>query len=624
MASRGGLKAVEGALEAARPAPRVGKRTKDDEQRELPLLPAGCPVKPLGKSGQTCHYLDEQGQMISLGPRDHGKMHIISLFGRRAGLVHEYWPRFGNVDQATGERKVTGWMPEKAGEILQTACAHVGPFDPQGKVRGRGAWRGPDGELIIHHGDKVYLAGAPPGMAWEDPDVIGGFVYPTAPAMPRPDIGMVDDSAGVELLKLLRCWHWERPKIDPYLMLGYIAHAPFGGACDWRSALWLTGDSATGKSTLEKKLLAPMFEGLSLRTNQATEAAIRQILGQQTLPVFFDELEADANNDRAKRVIELARLAASGGVIFRGGSDHHASEFVAQSCFYFSSILVPPLAPQDRNRMAILELRPIPDKAKEPMLDRGRLVELGKQLRRRVIDQWDRFDATLAAYRHALATVGGHKGRGADQFGTLLAFADLLLYDGPEPEPEVLSDWAEALKASDLTEIADSRSDAEDACEHLARWSLQLRGGDEPEPMTRFIERALGRRGAETIDVDQARRRLENHGMKIVRAKPPPVEGKPWGAEDPQLGDEPFLAIATSHEALQKIFRDTRWSSGVWSQTFGRVRLVDDKGAPRNFRVGAADYPLEAKRRVQVRIAGKSTKATLVPIAALLDDEVAK
>jgi hypothetical protein len=624
MASRGGLKVVGAALDGARPAPKVGRRGKDEEQRELPLLPAGCPVKPLGKSGQTCHYLDEQGQMISLSPRDHGKMHIISLFGRRAGLVHEYWPRLSDkVDDATGERKVTGWKPEIAGEILQTACAHAGPFDPQGKVRGRGAWRGPDGELIIHHGDKVYLAGNAPGVAWAEPDVIDGFVYPTAPAMPRPDVGGVGDDAGVQLLGLLRCWHWERPKIDPYLLLGFIAAAPFGGALDWRPHVWATGDSSTGKSTLEKKLLAPLFDGLSLRTHDATEASIRQILGKQTLPVFFDELEAEANNDRAARVIKLARLASSEGVIFRGGSDHQATEFVARSCFYFTSILMPAMLAQDRNRMAILELRSIPNGAREPMLERSAIVELGKQLRRRVIDQWDRYDATLASYRRALAGAG-HKGRGADQFGTLLAFADLLLYDGPEPEPEVLTDWAEALKAADLAETADNRSDAEDACEHLARWSLQLRGGDEPEPLTRFLERALGRSGAATIDVDQARRRLENHGMKIVRANPPAAEGKAWGAEDPQLGDEAFVAIATSNNELQKIFRDTRWSSGVWSQTFGRVRLVDEHGEPRTFKVGAQEYPLEAKRRVQVRIAGKSTKATLVPIAALLDEEGAK
>jgi hypothetical protein len=56
-------------------------------------------------------------------------------------------------------------------------------------------------------------------------------------------------------------------------------------------------------------------------------------------------------------------------------------------------------------------------------------------------------------------------------------------------------------------------------------------------------------------------------------------------------------------------------------QTFGRVRLVDAEG---NVVEGKDKILLEAKRRVQVRIAGKSTKATLVPIAALLDELEAK
>jgi hypothetical protein len=597
----GGLKVVGATLEAAKPAPRVGRGKKDEEQRELPLLPAGCPIKPLGKSGQVCHYLDEQGQLISLNPRDHGKTHIQSLFGRRSGLVHTYWPRYGKPDKETGEPTITGWQPEKAAEILQAACAHAGLFDLQGKVRGRGAWRGREGELVLHHGDKVYRSGFAPGLGWEDPDLIDGYVYPTAPAMPRPDPGHVDDKAGVFLLQLLRSWYWERPKIDPYLALGFIAHAPFGGACDWRSHVWVTGDTSTGKSTLEKKLLAPLFEGLSLRTHDATEASIRQVLGKQTLPVFFDELEAEANSDRAMRVIKLARLASSEGVIFRGGSDHQATEFVARSCFYFTSILMPAMLDQDRNRMAVLELKPIPPGEREPMLERKAIVELGAQLRRRVIDQWERYDATLQSYRRALAGVG-HSGRSADQFGTLLAFADLLLYDGPEPEPEVLTEWAEAVRADQLAETADNRSDAAEACEFLTGWPLQLRGGDEPSPVSRFIERGLGR-GAPTLgdsEVDRARATLENHGLKLV------VVTEKGGAAEPKPGQIPtHLAIANAHEALGRIFRDKRWASGVWSQTFGRVP--------------------GAIRRVQVRFAGdKGRKSTLVPIAELLGEEVSK
>jgi hypothetical protein len=580
-------------------------------------------VKPLGKSAQTCHYLDEQGQMISLGPRDHGKMHIISLFGRRAGLVHEYWPRYGNVDKETGERKVTGWMPEKAGEILQTACAHAGPFDPQGKVRGRGAWRGPDGELIIHHGDKVYRAGSPPGLAWEDPDLIDGFVYPTAPAMPRPDIGAVGDDAGVQLLSLLRCWHWERPKIDPYLLLGFIAAAPFGGALDWRRTCGRPATARPASRRSRRSCWRRCSRGCRCaRTTRPRPRSARSSASRR-LPVFFDELEAEANNDRAQRVIKLARLASSEGVIFRGGSDHQATEFVARSCFYFTSILMPAMLAQDRNRMAILELRSIPNGAREPMLERSAIVELGKQLRRRVIDQWDRYDATLSAYRRALAGAG-HKGRGADQFGTLLAFADLLLYDGPEPEPEVLTDWAEALKASDLAETADNRSDAEDACEHLARWSLQLRGGDEPEPHD-ALPRARAR---------PARRRDDRRRPGAAPAREPRHEDRPREA----AGDR-GQAVGRGGSAARRraVPGDRHQPRGAAEDLprhaveLGRVVADVRPGAPGRRRRraahvqgGRADYPLEAKRRVQVRIAGKSTKATLVPIAALLDEEGAK
>jgi hypothetical protein len=59
---------------------------------------------------------------------------------------------------------------------------------------------------------------------------------------------------------------------------------------------------------------------------------------------------------------------------------------------------------------------------------------------------------------------------------------------------------------------------------------LQLRGGDEPEPLTRWLEKALGRGGTQQLDMEQARRRLENHGMKICAAKAP---AETWQAVGP-------------------------------------------------------------------------------------------
>jgi len=618
MAARPPLQVVKDALDRAAPAPKLKRGRKEEEQRELPLLPAGCPVTPLGKLGQLCYYLDEAGQLIALKPGpEHGKGHILNLFGRQSHLCQSepYWPKYSAKVDNEGNRILDGFKAELAAEQLMAACAHEGLFDPQGKVRGRGAWAGPNGELVLHCGDKIYRPSMPVGEGWQDPGKIDGYVYPTAPSMARPDPLAQDDSAGTELLGLVRKWFWERPKIDPYLAIGFIAMAPFGGALDWRSHIFVSGDTSTGKSALEKKLLMWLFEGSSLRTHQATEAAIRQVLGNQTLPVFFDEIEAEANSDRALKVIALARLASSEGVIFRGGSDHKAVEFTARSCFYFSSILIPPMLSQDRNRMAILELKPIPKGAIEPMIERPRMIELGRRLRRRVIEQWERWEETLAAYRAALASTG-HQGRSGIQFGTLLAFADLLLYDAAPGMPRdgdedgsLLMEWAEALRADTLAETADNASDSEEACHFLATSMLQLRGGDEPEPIARFIARAIGRDGADELAVRNARRRLENHGLRVVGLVDK-GEGR-FGVRDPASGDDLYVAIANSHEALARLFRDKRWADGVWSQTFSRVRLVN----------AAGEVIAEAKRRVQVRIAEKSTKATLVPIGALLDAE---
>src|SRR5690606_17311575 len=112
-----------------------------------------------------------------------------------------------------------------------------------------------------------------------------------------------------------------------------------GGALKWRPHVWVTGSTATGKSTLHE-LLELLFDGGALHTADATEAGLRQILGQQTLPVFFDELEANEDNRRARAIIGLARLASSGADMHRGGQDHHGHEFTARSCFLFSSILI--------------------------------------------------------------------------------------------------------------------------------------------------------------------------------------------------------------------------------------------------------------------------------------------
>ena len=177
-------------------------------------------------------------------------------------------------------------------------------------------------------------------------------------------------TAGELLHALFTCWRFARPMVDPMLLLGWNAAAVYGGALDYRPLVWLTGDKATGKSALQKGLGLMHGNGI-LQSPDATEAAVRQILGQQSLPVAIDEAEADEDNRKMLALVKLARLAAtSQGNILKGGQDHQGHEFRATSCFLFSSILIPPIPPQDKSRLAVLEMEEIPAGAREPPLDK--------------------------------------------------------------------------------------------------------------------------------------------------------------------------------------------------------------------------------------------------------------
>jgi len=197
----------------------------------------------------------------------------------------------------------------------------------------------------------------------------GRFVYPASAPQPRP--GVRDDELkgpsgrrfnlrkpGEELLKLLGTWNWKRSEIDAQLLLGWIAAAMIGGALKWRPMAWVTGGAGTGKSTLQHLLDALFGEGGLIDCADTTAAGVYQLLGHRTLPVAIDELEADADNTRVMSVIKLARLAASGGRMMRGGSDHQSVSFEMRSCFFFvdpdpAAAGAGPLAPGDPRAGAI-------------------------------------------------------------------------------------------------------------------------------------------------------------------------------------------------------------------------------------------------------------------------------
>lgn len=634
---------MRAALDNPQPAPQLAAAGEAPERRrrERPPFPPGCPVRPLGfKSSidgkQTCYYLDATGQLVGLeaGNR-HGKNSLIALFGDKSDWLEEHFPQWsapkyegrGKDRRQVQASEIIGFDQAEASRALIEECSRRGIFTAAGKVRNRGAHRHNHTGLALHCGDKLLVSehnldATIRGWNWIDPDVHGGFVYPGDAKIPRPH----EEQAGIEparrLVKQLMTWNWRRPLLDVRLILGGIGASPIGGALKWRSNIWVTGGSGTGKSTLNglDGLLHQLFGDGMFRTGNSSSAAIRQTLLNSTVPVMIDEFEASEDNRKVKEVVELARLSSSGEKMHRGGNDHNAHEWTIQSCFWFSSINIPPLEQQDRNRLGICELLPF-ESIPAPIDWKALNAPLiGRQITRRMIDRWDILQATIDKYSAALAEVG-HDQRGAKQFGTLLGCGDVLLHDHDTPDrlpdDEEIGHWVNECRPERLREVSDNMPDCERCLGHLLHSQVQARGGDEKVSLARWVGDAVQvaveplfneTADGERID-DRAPKRLQEIGLKIVNAvrkreersaTGEVLQAARWGSSIYEKEEPGFLAIANSHPALAKIFEGKHWA-GNWQQSLGRTP-------------GAIEG-------VKVKFGKRAAWAVLVPLHAVLDED---
>lgn len=604
-----------------------GDRGLDSGSRERPPFPLGCPIKPLGMmsgigGSQCCFYLDWNGQIVGLeaGNR-HGKNSLIALFGPSSDWLEENFPQWsapqyegrGKDRRLVKESEIVGFDQAEASRALIEECARKGIFDPSGRMRGRGAHRIGENGLALHCGDGLLVSvhkvsGEIRAWEWTETGLHAGFVYPAAAPIPRPHHEHCDTKAAEKVLAVLQTWNWKRKLLDARFALGWIGASFIGGALDWRPTIWITGGAGTGKSTLNGDggfILGLLGDGV-FHTGNASAAAIRQSLKNSTVPVMFDEIEASEDNRRVKEVIELARLSSSGAAMHRGGQDHAAHEFTLRSCFQFSSILIPPLEPQDRSRLAFLELKRLPEDAKAPALRTMPLAAWGRALQRRMVDGWARLERTKLKFHEALQ-LAGHSARACDQFGTLLACADVAINDWDTadglPDDEEISLWISMCRPDRMNEVSEAMADEEACIAHLVTSMVQARGGEEREAMGSWIGQALDVALHPLLNETDARnkhaKRLQDYGLKLVQAQRT-AKGA-WGAatyQDPEL--PAFLAVASSHQGLGAIYAGTKWQGGVWKQSLARTPGAIE-GVPMKF--GHANL-----------------RAVLVPIAAVLDE----
>lgn len=545
-------------------------------------LPPNCPILPLGFDGQTFYFLNTVGQVAVLDAKSSGKGPIDALFAGRSAYLQWAWPRKTQIKD-TASYTVKGYEAEQARIALFDACAFTGSFDDMERVRGRGAWTDAAGRLIYHAGDRVWYDGR-----WRAPGAHGEWVFPARTAVMAPDLRPAEGGgygAAQEVLDILLTWNWQRQELDARLLLGWICAAMIGGALDWRPMTFLTGDQATGKSTLQA-LIKHLLGGLLVQSTNTTAAGIYQKVQHDSAPVSVDEIEAEADTRRADDVIKLARVAASGGLLLRGGSDHNGKEFQARSAFIFSAINMPPMGMQDQSRMAVLALRPLdehPSRAGKkdlasitpPLPSDPRA--LGRQLLRRMFDGWERWPRVLSLYRGAMREAG-HGGRGADQFGTMAAAAHLALSDD-DPTSQELDWWIDRLKVDELAETATFSPNWKQCLQHML--------DTQPDALRH-------RSGAKSVGAAVEAYRRTNSDEDLADVCKAVGLAVTWPDSEVRSWETVRLFVPATHPAVQKLFEGTQWAgragaSGVWASALRQA--PEDAAQP-----GACGKGLDKKR----------------------------
>lgn len=526
-------------------------------------LPPNCPVKPLGIDKMGAWFLNPMGQVVCLTASASGKGPIDFLFAGRTAFLEWAWPRWSQGGGDGGKNpEVKGYEADEARRNLVDAAAWQGTFDDLDRLRGRGAWAHYDGSLIYHAGNRVWFEGR-----WRAPGEHLDWVFPGRRAVMTPWAETVAEGMGSPadvVLETFRTWNWRRGELDARLLLGWVCAAMIGGALEWRPLAFLSGDQETGKSSLQK-LIKALLGGLLVQSVNTTAAGIYQKVQHDSAPVAVDEFESEADTRTADAVVKLARQAASGGLLLRGGSDHNGKEFQARSAFIFSMINKPPLNAQDLSRIADLVLRPLAELRKagdEPVLAPpvpDNLDEIARQLLRRMFDAWPRFNRVLKAFKGALMA-SGHTGRAGDQFGTLAAAWHVATWDR-DPSADDLAWWVQALAADRLEETSNFTPNWRACLNHMLDVQPDVLRNHAGKVRSLGDALAVYRKAQTDEDLSEVCRMM---GVAVS-----------WPRGEIPTWDTARLFVPSTHPALMKLFEGTQWAgragaTGVWAGALGQ------------------------------------------------------
>jgi hypothetical protein len=373
------------------------------------------PYEPVGFDGVHYWVLDSERHLRHAAPRDIGGRWLDSICGASPYLRIRY-PRMRQG------KPVEGFVADRAARELMIACNAMGHWEPK-NIRSIGAWPGADGDLILHRGDHLFINGQVRALGR-----VGEHVYIPGPPLPMlPKLTRHNVGAGETILSRLEFFGLARGSFDAHILFAFVCCGIVCGALKFRPHLFVVGEMDTGKTTLQLFMRAIFGTDGMVDLTDGTAAAIWQALRNRSVPICYDEFEAEADPKRQDRIIALARQASTGGMLRRGSSQHAATEFQILSSFMCSSIIAPPFNGADASRFALVAT--MKATFNRPPFSLDGLTQLGVELTAVLADRWKYLNDTVLPHIRTLMAARGYSSRVIDLYGTLLAVAGVALYD---------------------------------------------------------------------------------------------------------------------------------------------------------------------------------------------------
>ena len=391
------------------------------EPRELPRLTindvemdaagfCGLPFKVLGYNGNEYFYFPfAKQQIVSLSAGGHTLGNLFQL----ANL--NQWEAFA------GPRASDKDIQKLASNAMITEAHKIGVFQQENKVRGCGVWADA-GRHVVHCGDQLIVDNVPCAPR----RMSSAYVYVAAARLFLPSKNPLSDAESRVLRTICDMPSWENP-LSGKLLAGWLVIAPLCGILEWRPHIWVEGLPGVGKTTVVNKIIRPVLGEIALNVDgRTTESSIRNRLGSDARPVVFDEAEGKGGVvTNMDGVLELARLASSGGVVSKFGQRPQPQ----RSCFALSSISPPIKDFADETRISRLNLvRDTKQSAQQRYDDLLALIEetitpdfSSRLLSRSVANIKTILENTKTLKRAARAIIKG--ARAADQISAMLAGA---------------------------------------------------------------------------------------------------------------------------------------------------------------------------------------------------------